>query len=95
MALCALGLNHATAPVEVRERVAFPPDALADALRDLVGARTGEGSRRSCRRAIAPRVYFHGGDPEPVAQWLARFPQSAGGSRCHPYVLHAAAAIKP
>jgi glutamyl-tRNA reductase len=28
MALYALGLNHATAPIEVRERVAFPPDAL-------------------------------------------------------------------
>ena len=44
MSLYALGLNHTTAPVEVRERVAFTPDALGDALRDLVGARAGEGS---------------------------------------------------
>ncbi|MBA4503201.1 glutamyl-tRNA reductase [Marinobacterium marinum] len=32
MALLALGINHKTAPVEVRERVAFAPEALADAL---------------------------------------------------------------
>ena len=34
MALFALGLNHATAPIEVRERVAFPQEGLRDALRD-------------------------------------------------------------
>ncbi|MBS7326144.1 MAG: glutamyl-tRNA reductase [Thiopseudomonas sp.] len=35
MAFIALGINHKTASVEVRERVAFSPDRLADALRDL------------------------------------------------------------
>ena len=35
MSLFALGLNHTTAPVAVRERVAFAPDMLADALRAL------------------------------------------------------------
>lgn len=32
MSLLALGINHKTAPVEVRERVAFAPEALADAM---------------------------------------------------------------
>ncbi len=32
MALLALGINHKTAPVSVRERVAFSPEQLADAL---------------------------------------------------------------
>ena len=39
MSLYALGLNHTTAPLDVRERVAFAPDALSDALRDLTSAR--------------------------------------------------------
>ena len=36
MPLYALGLNHATAPVKVREQVAFQPDTLGVALRDLI-----------------------------------------------------------
>jgi glutamyl-tRNA reductase len=35
MALLALGLNHQTAPLDVRERVAFEPDAMPGALSDL------------------------------------------------------------
>jgi glutamyl-tRNA reductase len=35
MALIALGLNHHTAPLELRERVAFAPEATAGALSDL------------------------------------------------------------
>lgn len=34
MALLALGINHKTAPVEVRERVAFAPEKLAQALHE-------------------------------------------------------------
>ena len=35
MALIALGLNHLTAPLDLRERVAFAPEATARALSDL------------------------------------------------------------
>ena len=35
MALIALGLNHLTAPLDLREKVAFAPDATLDALSDL------------------------------------------------------------
>src|SRR5690606_28981418 len=35
MSLIALGINHRTAPVDIRERVAFPPERLGDALREL------------------------------------------------------------
>ena len=38
MGLFALGFNHVTAPVELRERVAFPSNQLPEALRDLHGA---------------------------------------------------------
>lgn len=36
MALLAFGINHKTAPVDIRERVAFAPGKLVDALKDLV-----------------------------------------------------------
>ena len=47
MSLYTFGLNHQTAPLDVRERVTFAPDTLSDALRDLVGARqSGEALLR-------------------------------------------------
>jgi len=84
MALFALGLNHATAPVEVRERVAFSPEVLGDALRDIVGARHVKEAAilSTCNRT---EVYFHGDDPDPVAHWLAGFHNLPQGS-LHPYV---------
>ena len=36
MTLVVVGINHRTAPVEVRERVVFEPSRVPDALRDLV-----------------------------------------------------------
>ncbi len=84
MALFALGLNHATAPVEVRERVAFPQDGLGDALRDLVGARRVKEAAilSTCNRT---EIYFHADDPDLVAHWLAGFHNLPHGS-LHPYV---------
>lgn len=35
MSLLALGLNHQTAPLDLREKVAFAPDAMPEALSDL------------------------------------------------------------
>jgi glutamyl-tRNA reductase len=37
MSLLAFGINHSTAPVDIRERVAFAPEKTAEALRDLTG----------------------------------------------------------
>ena len=50
----------------------FAPDVLSDALRDLVSARKVKEAAilSTCNRT---EVYFHGGDPEPVARWLAGF----------------------
>ena len=69
MSLHTVGLNHTTAPLEVRERVTFAPDALADALRDITGARTVKEAAilSTCNRT---EVYFHGGEPARVAHWL-------------------------
>ena len=72
MPLFALGLNHTTAPIAVRERVAFQLDTLATALRDLLGqARVKEAAILStCNRT---EVYFNGAEAQPVLQWLEGF----------------------
>jgi glutamyl-tRNA reductase len=69
MSQFALGLNHTTAPVAVRERVAFAPDMLGDALRALTRGRAVKEAAilSTCNRT---EVYFHGGEPGNVAQWL-------------------------
>jgi glutamyl-tRNA reductase len=72
MSLYTLGLNHTTAPLEVRERVTFGPDVLGEALRDLTGGRRAKEAAilSTCNRT---EVYFHGGEPGRVAQWLEGF----------------------
>ncbi len=84
MSLFTLGLNHNTAPLDVRERVAFAPDLLSDALRDLVRGRTVKEAAilSTCNRT---EVYFHGGEPAPVADWLAQFHRLPAAS-LSPYV---------
>jgi glutamyl-tRNA reductase len=72
MSLYALGLNHATAPLDVRERVAFSPDALGHALRDLLRLPTVKEAAilSTCNRT---EVYVHGPEPQPVIGWLEDF----------------------
>lgn len=84
MSLHAIGLNHKTAPVEVRERLAFAPDTLCAALRDLIGARRVKEAAilSTCNRT---EVYFRGGDPAPVGRWLEAFhrlPESSLSPMC-------------
>src|SRR5205807_7328979 len=69
MSLYTIGLSHATAPLEVREKVTFAPDVLSDALRDLIGARRVREAAilSTCNRT---EVYMHGGEPASVARWL-------------------------
>ncbi len=72
MSLYTLGLNHQTAPLAVRERVAFSPDALGHALRDLLARpKVNEAAILStCNRT---EVYVHTAEPQPVARWLEDF----------------------
>lgn len=39
MSLIAVGINHKTAPVDIRERVSFAPERLTDALRELTSTK--------------------------------------------------------
>jgi glutamyl-tRNA reductase len=84
MSLYTLGLSHATAPLEVREKVAFAPDRLSDALRDLIApGRVHEAAILStCNRT---EVYFHGGQPSRVSRWLEAV-HNLPGDALSPYV---------
>ena len=72
MSLYALGLNHATAPLDVREQVAFSPDALGHALRDLMRRPTVKEAAilSTCNRT---ELYVHSPDAQPVVEWLEDF----------------------
>jgi glutamyl-tRNA reductase len=72
MPLYTLGLNHRTAPLDVRETIAFPPDALGHALRDLLGQpKVKEAAILStCNRT---ELYVRGSPPETVVRWLEGF----------------------
>jgi glutamyl-tRNA reductase len=74
MPLLALGLNHLTAPVDVRERVAFAPERLGLALRDLLDR---GGAREAAILSTCNRTELYcglkGGDDRQVAEWLGDY----------------------
>lgn len=51
--LTTIGINHETAPVDIREQVAFPPDRLVDALKSLKSSGIAQGSAilSTCNRS--------------------------------------------
>ncbi len=74
MAFIALGINHKTASVAVRERVAFSPEQLVDALRQLcrvVGSREA-AILSTCNRSELYLEMEHV-QPRAVLEWLAQF----------------------
>lgn len=73
MPLCAVGLNHVSAPLEVRERVVFPVETLRDALQDLTGR---PGVREAavistCNRTEIYAVLDSAEEAGHMVQWLA------------------------
>jgi len=72
MQLFALGLNHHTAPLAVREQVAFDPMRLPQALVELThGHEVREAAILStCNRT---ELYCAAEAPEAAAQWLAEY----------------------
>ncbi len=85
--LIALGLNHQTAPVSLRERVAFSEQTLPatlDALRVLPGVEE-VALLSTCNRT---EIYaLTGGDGNALVDWLAAHPQDGSGARA-PLALH-------
>ncbi len=88
MPILLVGLNHTTAPVEVREKVSFTREQLAEAIPKL-RAEAGEGVILStCNRT---EVYTIPDDPEEgsvrVAKFLAGSLNGTGGGVVHEAVL--------
>jgi glutamyl-tRNA reductase len=72
MQLFAFGINHQTAPLSVREQIAFNVDAMEPALRDLVGHGAAKEATilSTCNRT---EVYCSTHDPEQAIKWLAAY----------------------
>jgi glutamyl-tRNA reductase len=74
MSLLALGLNHRTAPVGVRERIAFAPDRVCSALRDLLDH---GGAHEAAILSTCNRTELYCGlndrDSGQVVEWLGHY----------------------
>ena len=75
MSLLLLGISHASAPIQVRERVAFAPEQLSEALQDARQvARLEEVAILStCNRTELVCALPEDGDPQTVVEWLASY----------------------
>ncbi len=74
MQLYTLGLNHHTAPLAIRERLAFQPEKIDGALHDLTRERSVREAAilSTCNRT---ELYFTGDEARDAADWLASFHQ--------------------
>ena len=71
MSLFALGLNHNTAPLAVRERVVFHVERLREALAEIKRSLASEAAILStCNRT---ELYLAADKPAAVAEWLAQY----------------------
>jgi glutamyl-tRNA reductase len=77
MTLIAFGINHKTAPVELREKVAFSPDAMVEALKSLA-LNTGADESVIVSTCNRTEIYAQAENltGAAVTQWLAEFHQA-------------------
>ena len=102
MTLFVFGINHTTAPIDVREKLAFAPEITASALQQLVSqtAVSEAAILSTCNRTEVygrlPVGAVHLGDPQlVVAQWLADFHQvELDQVQHHSYFQQADQAVK-
>ncbi|MBO7411072.1 MAG: glutamyl-tRNA reductase, partial [Ottowia sp.] len=88
MQVYVLGLNHQTAPVAVREALAFGPDRLPAALTSLV-REPGVGEAAILSTCNRTEIWFAGDAPQVVSDWLARFQNVALEAFSPSLYLHA------
>ncbi len=74
MQLYAIGLNHQTAPLNVREQVVFHAERLVGALNDLVARRPVQEAAivSTCNRT---EIYCHAEAPHAAVEWMAAYHQ--------------------
>ena len=84
MSLYVLGINHQTAPVALRETVAFGPDTLRRALASL---RAQDGVQEAVLLSTCNRTELYArsdNGPDALANWLAG--QQRAGNDLHAYL---------
>lgn len=74
MRLLVIGVNHETAPIHIRERVAFHADGMELALRDVMlsGVVKEAAILSTCNRT---EIYCNAVDQDALINWLAHFHQ--------------------
>ena len=89
MSLLALGINHKTASVSLRERVAFGPDCIERALHDLV-QQPGVSEAVIVSTCNRTEIYCNldAGQGEQVLHWLQRFHRLESGELDNATYLH-------
>ena len=75
MAILAYGLNFRTAPIDLRERIAFPAEALVRALKDLTRALPSVGEAAILSTCNRTELYCatEFTDQTPLVDWLADY----------------------
>lgn len=71
MQLYTVGINYTTAPIAIREKVAFDPDHLSQALLDLMAHKVSEAAILStCNRS---EIYANARDSKIIIDWLCKY----------------------
>lgn len=74
MKLLAFGINHKTAPVDIREKVAFAPDRLQEALKGLVSSpKVHEAAILSTCNRTELYCYVKDSDSSEVVNWFSDY----------------------
>ena len=74
MALIAVGVNHKTAPVSIRERVSFAPERLADALKELTSTpEVSEAAILSTCNRTELVCYSNSGETDTIIDWFEHY----------------------
>jgi glutamyl-tRNA reductase len=97
MALLTLGLNHKTAPVNIRERLTFGPDVIMGALRGITEHTNAVEAviLSTCNRTELYCVLENSHDATPIRNWLGRFHGVEPATIApHLYVYHDRAAVQ-
>ncbi|MGC0152925.1 glutamyl-tRNA reductase [Chromobacterium vaccinii] len=90
MHLLAFGLNHHTAPLSIREKLAFPAETLPRALDSLVASQAAREAAivSTCNRT---EIYCSSPDPRAALDWLCRF-HGLSQAEIEPYLYRLEAA---
>lgn len=83
MQLYVIGVNHTTAPIQIRENVAFNSELLGSALRELTQHGAAEAAILStCNRT---ELYCSADNPEKPLNWLSQY-HKLDASSLQPYI---------